>query len=87
LVNTDPHQALDVGIALPGLGGKQVSGRILTAATMQAHNTFEAPDAVAPAVFTSFKADGDKLRVDLPAKAVVTLEIPQGGAKEVKNSR
>ncbi len=75
LVNTDPHQALGVGIALPGLGGKQVSGRILTATTMQAHNTFEAPDAVAPAVFTSFKADGDKLRVDLPAKAVVTLEI------------
>lgn len=75
LVNTDPDQPLAVTCALKGLRPTQVSGRVLTAATMQAHNTFEAPDAVAPRAFTDFRVAGDTLALTLPSKSVTELEI------------
>jgi alpha-N-arabinofuranosidase len=75
LVNSDPGKALSVSVSLPGAAGKSLSGRVLTARGMQAHNTFDAPDAVKPAAFSGFKKDGDSLKVELPAKSIITLEI------------
>jgi alpha-L-arabinofuranosidase len=75
LVNTDPNRSAPVSCKLAGLVLKTVTGRVLTADTMQAHNTFEKPDAVQPAAFTDFKVDGESLAVELPAKSVVVLEI------------
>lgn len=73
LVNCDPGKPVIVNLA--GLGQAAAKGRILTADTMQAHNTFAAPDAVKPADFTGFSADGGGLKVVLPAKSIVTLEV------------
>jgi alpha-N-arabinofuranosidase len=42
---------------------------------MNAHNTFAAPNAVAPAAFTGATLAGDTLTVALPAKSVVILEL------------
>ena len=53
----------------------RVTGRILTAPTMQAHNTFDQPDAVRPAPFTGARLAGATLTVELPAKSVVVLEL------------
>jgi alpha-N-arabinofuranosidase len=74
LVNANPRQAMRVGCLVAGHPLGTVTGRVLTAATMQAHNTFDQPDAVAPAPFNSFDNHG-WLTVDLPSKSVVVLEI------------
>jgi alpha-N-arabinofuranosidase len=52
-----------------------VSGRILTAATMSAHNTFDRPTAVQPAAVNGAKLNGGALTVELPAKSIVVLEL------------
>jgi alpha-N-arabinofuranosidase len=42
---------------------------------MTAHNTFDNPEAVKPAVFNDVQLKEDVLTVVLPAKSVVVLEI------------
>ena len=75
LTNVDPNRAETVTVRLAGVTGAGVTGRILTAATMDAHNTFEAPDAVRPAAFTGAQLSGGTLQVTLPAKSIVMLDI------------
>jgi alpha-N-arabinofuranosidase len=73
--NLNPGKAAEVRCALEGAEPEKISGRILTAKTMTAHNTFENPDAVKPANFGDFKLEGNILTTTLPAKSVVVLEI------------
>ncbi|HEY3755445.1 MAG TPA: alpha-L-arabinofuranosidase C-terminal domain-containing protein [Opitutaceae bacterium] len=75
LVETDPNRGAHVTVRMYGAQFGAISGRILTAPTMQAHNTFDQPDAVHPEAFTGFATSGDALTVDLPSKSVVTLEV------------
>jgi alpha-N-arabinofuranosidase len=75
LANTSPAQALTLTVELAGLAAKSVTGRILTARAMNAHNTFEAKDAVQPALFDAAALAGDTLEVKLPAKSVVVLAL------------
>ncbi len=75
LSNLDPNRGRTVTVELRGARTATVTGRILTAATMQAHNTFAQPDAVAPRVFTGARLSGSTLTVDMPSKSVVALEI------------
>jgi len=75
LVNVDPNRAASVSAVLAGATGTSVTGRILTAATMQAHNAFDAPDVVKPAAFTGAQIAGGTLNVTIPAKSVVMLQV------------
>ena len=75
LANTSPAQALTLTVKLSGLAPKSVTGRILTAPAMNAHNTFEAKDAVRPAAFTGATLEGDTIQVKLEAKSVVVLAL------------
>lgn len=76
LVNADPHQSVHLSCSMGGGHFGAVTGRVLTADTMQAHNTFDQPDAVKPAPFTAFALSGaGQLTVDLPSKSVVVLEV------------
>ena len=75
LANTSPSQAATLSVKLAGLAPKSVAGRVLTAAAMNAHNTFDAPNAVQPAAFSGFTLKGDTLEVKLPAKSVVVLAL------------
>jgi alpha-N-arabinofuranosidase len=75
LANTSPTQAVTLSVKLAGLAPKSVAGRILTAPAMNAHNTFEAPDAVRPAAFGGAALKADALEVKLPAKSVVVLAL------------
>jgi alpha-N-arabinofuranosidase len=52
-----------------------VSGRILTANSLDAHNTFDKPDVVKPADFSGAKLDGDKLSAEIPPHSVVVLTL------------
>ena len=75
LVNLDPRHALDVTCTLTGFMAGKVSGTILSAATMDARNTFEAPHAIEPKVFGGAHLSGAKLSLSLPAKSVVVLSV------------
>jgi alpha-N-arabinofuranosidase len=64
-----------VTATLAGVSAKGVTGRILTAAAMNAHNTFAAPAAVQPTAFTGAKFANGQLTLTLPAKSVVVLSL------------
>ena len=73
--NLDPANAAEVSCALEGAEPKEISGRVLTAETITAHNTFENPDVVKPVPFSDFELKGNIMTTTLPAKSVVVLEI------------
>jgi len=79
LCNLHPDQEAELSVTLHGALPKTLSGRVLTADTMQAHNTFAAPDTVHPVPFTGaqVRADG-QMTVTLPAKSVVCLALQEG---------
>lgn len=75
LAHIDDRVAREVEIHLEGFDAKKVSGRILTSENVQDHNTFEAPDRVAPESFSGFKLKNGVLKVEMPPNSVVVLEL------------
>lgn len=75
LVNLQPHKGYEVQVQLAGRAPTQVSGRLLTADAMQAHNTFDEPNTVRPVVFTGAEITTEGLRVRLPSKSVAVVRI------------
>ena len=75
LVNCDAHQPASLSLSIKGAGTKSVQGRILTAGAIDAHNTFDAPDAVRPTEFTGATLRNGNLAVKLPPKSVVVLSL------------
>jgi len=73
--NLNPNDAAEVSCALEGAEPESVSGRVLTADVMTAHNTFENPEVVKPATFNDFKLEGNVLTTTLPSKSVVVLAL------------
>lgn len=74
LVNTHPTRARDVTLNVAGLTVGGVAGQVLTADAMDAHNTFEQPQAIKPAPFSARAQDG-KLTIKVPAKAVMVFAV------------
>ncbi len=75
LVNLDPRRAIPVSLALAGVQASAVTGRIVTGATMDAHNDFDAPDTVRPTAFTGAQATGGTVAATLPPMSVVVLDL------------
>jgi alpha-N-arabinofuranosidase len=75
LCNLNPNQPAQVACTLAGAKAQKLSGRILTAPEMNAHNTFDNPESVTPAAFTAFNTTADGFNTTLPAKSVVVLEV------------
>ena len=75
LVNLDPKVAANVEARIEGAAVRTVSGRVLTAPAMDAHNTFAAPDRVQPAAFDGATLQGQLLRARLPPRSVVVLAL------------
>lgn len=75
LVNIDAKAAQDITVDIAGGNFKTISGRILTSAKLQDHNTFEAPDKIKPAPFKGATLKGKTLSVKLPPFSVVVLEL------------
>jgi len=76
LVNTDPHQAVEVAVDVAGAKVNAAAGKVLTSAAMDAHNTFQNPLAIKPAAFSA-RAAGGKLSVKVPAKAVMVVALEE----------
>lgn len=75
LVNIDPHRPVDVSVALERGQARRVSGQVLTAPTMDAHNSFDAPDMVRPTRFDGARLSDGWLTARLPAMSLVVLTL------------
>jgi alpha-N-arabinofuranosidase len=75
IANADPNRSFTLNVKLAGLTPTSVSGRVLTAPSITAHNTFDAPDAVSPKDFDGAKLRGGQLEVSLPSKSVAVIAL------------
>lgn len=75
LTNVSLDEAATVTIDLAGKAKPRITGEILTAETIQAHNDFDRPDEVKPVEFKDFKVKDGKIFVKMPAKSIVGLSI------------
>lgn len=74
VVNIDPTQKHSLQLEI-GAGKKTVSGRILTSARLQDHNSFEQPEKIKPQLFKDARLNGNQLTVQVPPAAVLVLEL------------
>ncbi|MDO4180026.1 MAG: alpha-L-arabinofuranosidase C-terminal domain-containing protein, partial [Bacteroidales bacterium] len=75
LSNVDLKESQEITLSLGDVKAKSVSGRILTSANIGDYNSFEKPDVVAPKAFTGAKVEKGNLKITLPAKSIVVLEV------------
>lgn len=78
LTNLDLEAAHPVTLDLRGHRVTGITGRILTAGAVNAHNTADQPDVVTPQAFDVPAVTDGALTVDLPAHSFVTLELTLG---------
>jgi len=72
--NVDPHRPADLTVRLSGISARTAAGETLTAAAVDAVNTFEAPNAVAPKP-VSATVQGDLMTLTLEPKSVTVLSV------------
>lgn len=71
-ISLETHQEVTIEL---GNKASNISARILSSKNITDHNTFDNPEAVKPVEFKDFKLSGNTLKVKLPAKAIVVMEI------------
>ena len=75
-VNVDPFNKLEISCNIKDLNnGRFVSGNVITASKTDSHNTFENPNEVILKGFKDANLKNGVLKVSIPAKSVVTIEI------------
>jgi alpha-N-arabinofuranosidase len=75
LCNLHPSASAKIEGVLEGAKVTRISGQILTADSIQAHNTVEDPENVRPEPFTDAKATERGFDAVVPARSIVVLEI------------
>jgi alpha-N-arabinofuranosidase len=75
LCNIDPKSGQQIVCELKKYNALSMSGQIITSNTMNAHNSFDQPNVVAPQKFTKFSLNKRSLTVSLPPMSVVMLEL------------
>ncbi|WP_138495625.1 alpha-N-arabinofuranosidase [Paenibacillus pinistramenti] len=75
--NLHHDQPVSLQIQVDGLAGDGVkaSGRVLSHTSLNAHNTFDQPELVAPVTLGGVSLEGGVLSFDLPAASVAVLEL------------
>jgi len=73
IVNINPDKDIDLQCEIRGADVKDVTGRILTASTLDAHNTFDQPDNVKIADFTKMKLKNNVIDLKIPSKSVLMI--------------
>jgi alpha-N-arabinofuranosidase len=74
LVNVDPNRTAHIDASIAGFVPRGATGEVLTAASVDAHNSFAHPNQVAPRGFIG-RASGGKLIFELPAKSVAVVQL------------
>ena len=75
MVNIELHKEQTVSLELRGFFPETVTGRIITSANIQDHNTFDMGSTVGLKTFDGGIISGNKITLKLPSKSVVTLKI------------
>jgi alpha-N-arabinofuranosidase len=75
LVNLDPNRHITVSMKINGNRYSTVSGKVLTSEQYTNVNTFSAPGKIAIQAFSDYQKENGTLRVNMPPKAVVLLEL------------
>ncbi|MEJ5238429.1 MAG: alpha-N-arabinofuranosidase [Limisphaera sp.] len=75
LCNLHPDQPASLTAELRGARPSRVQGRLLTAHSVQAHNTFDRPDRVRPVPFHEARLTENGFAVTLPPRSVVVLAL------------
>jgi alpha-N-arabinofuranosidase len=74
VTNLDPARPASIVADVSGAKAASARGQVLTAARVDAVNSFEAPGAVTPKPFAA-KAGRDGLKLDVPAKSIVVVRL------------
>ena len=75
VVNTGLEREATASFRLPSAIADVISARAIAADTSDAHNTFDAPEAVSPVAFDGYRVRGDTITVALPPRAVASLRV------------
>ncbi len=75
LANIDLDNARQVEIDLTAFVPRTVQGRMITAEKMTDHNTYDDPHRIEPERFSGAKIENGRLICQIPAKAIVSLQI------------
>lgn len=75
LTNIHAREAQEITIDLRGAKYASVTGRVLTAPTLQDHNTFENPEKIKPTAYNGATLSGSQLKVKVPPFSVVVLAL------------
>lgn len=75
LTNIDYSKPHEVTINLRGEDFSKISGKILSSAKINDHNTFEQPDKVAVKDFSGAKLEKGVLKLIIPAYSVIVLNV------------
>ena len=75
VTNSNPNKSIPLKVDLVGQQVRGVTGRIVTADQVDAHNRFGEPERVTEKSFNGFKIKNQHLEVDIPSKSVIMLTI------------
>jgi len=75
IVNIDASKSQEISIGLRGRKFSKVTGRILTSARLQDHNSFDEPGKIKPAIFNGVSLSKDEVKLKLPPFSVVVLSL------------
>jgi alpha-N-arabinofuranosidase len=75
ICNLDPKTPVELQCVVSGAHVRNAAARVLTAAAMNSHNTFEAPRGVEPALLHTVETRNGEFVLTLPAKSVTVLTI------------
>ena len=75
LSNVDEDNEQEVIVNLPGIQATKAAGEMLTSAQVTDYNSFENPDKVKLVPFKEVKINKGILKIKLPAKSIVTVEL------------
>jgi len=75
LCNLNPIESMPTTCELRGMKAQGVTGRILTSDDMTAHNTFQNKERIKPKKFNAITLKNNTLKLTIPAKSVVMVEI------------
>ena len=75
LVNLDPQQPLTVTLKIEGGSATTLTGEVLTADAMDAHNSFDNPTSLQPRAIAAMPVTNGVVTLTLPAKSVTVVAV------------
>jgi alpha-N-arabinofuranosidase len=75
LCNISLKEPVEIHCDIEGFKVRNITGRVLTAPSMNIHNTFDSPLRIKPAAFLDFELKSGGLKANLPPMSVIVLEI------------